>query len=98
MAVVIAVAVVVAKHSPIIPSANARIDVCKAVLDNRAPRVPDLFFEQAATPLAGKVRSLIDTLFCLAKLPLRLCPSLSISRHDVGYPICWAVGMSIAPL
>jgi hypothetical protein len=68
MAMVLIVAVVIAKHPAIVDWANPRINVGQAVLHYFLAGKPNFFFQNRATSLAGEIEGLIDPLLQLGWL------------------------------
>jgi len=55
MTVVMAMAIVVTKHAPVVHAASARVYVCKTVLHHPAALIPNFFSKHSAAPFAGQI-------------------------------------------
>lgn len=63
MAVMMRVAIIVAKHATVIDPAKSRIYVSQAIFHNLAGLVPYFFSQNRAPPFAGQIQSFVNSFF-----------------------------------
>jgi hypothetical protein len=84
VAMMVPMAVVIAEHAAIVPTADPRIDVGETVLHHLPLIPPDFFLENSAATPASEVAGVVNDLLRFGSLP-SLLPDHGRSIAQLGY-------------